>query len=606
MGIKSKVTPMAFEVEHRVEPTPTRSASKAPVRSTRRAGGGGEAAAPRRYVDFVIAARRVDARRIRVSVPDSLAGPLAKPLTLAFADEEASALRASFQTGVRQGSGRALITQAEAAAIGRRLAEVLLPPPVFRLLALSLAQVLRNGPAGAAGGGLRIRLDLAPALIDLPWEYLYRPDHGAEGGVSGFLLFDPAISLVRLAAAPGGAHAAPIAGRQRLNFVGTFWEGRVDGWEVWREFDQLRRGLKPVETYVQPEFAVASDLDVFDAGIEPETAIFHYAGHVDFDARGRAYCVRELPGSMDLARARKIMLTELAATLRRTQTRLVVLSACNSGLWPAVQPLVAAGMPVVIGINGAIASVSTIEFCTRLYEALGIGLTIDEAVGAARRATMEWGARNGLFDWGLVMVYAQAADAVLFPRSASAAVTKKQTALRHVHDDDVARSVRRARELDGMHFGEIMSRLTERRVLILGRFSKRRLPILQAIKERLLQHPKGYRPELFTYQRPDSRDLVEAILGFAVLSRFVIADLSEGRAVQQELQAIVPMLMSVPVVPIINEGGKEVATFTSSLARRPNVAQPTLRYRNVDDLAVLLDDHVVPAAEALREQMRPT
>jgi hypothetical protein len=269
-----------------------------------------------------------------------------------------------------------------------------------------------------------------------------------------------------------------------------------------------------------------------------------------------------------------------------------------------VQPVVNAGVPVVIGLNGAVASVTTIEFFTRLYEALGLGMGIDEAVGIARRGTMEWGARNSLFDWGLFMVYAQSAGAVLFPRELTTAITTKQRAVRRAHEDTVSRSVRRVRELDGMNFGEIMSRLSERRVLILGRFSTRRLPVLEAIKNQLAQHPKGYLPELFTFKRPDSRDLVESILSFAALSRFVIADLSEPRSIPQELQAIVPALQSVPIVPIINEGGREFATF-SALARRPNVAQPTLRYKNADDLAGKLDRQIVPTAESLREQLRP-
>jgi hypothetical protein len=557
-----------------------------------------KAATPaREFTDFTVAAERVDARRIRVSVPTSPAGALRPGVTTSFPEAEVRALRDSFRVSVT-GAGRAHITSGETTAIGKRLSEALLPPAVFHHLERSLAKVTRAG-----GGGLRIRLALPPSLIDLPWEYLYRPDRSEHTGVSGFLLFDPALSLVRLKP-KRGIRPTPIDGRQRLNFVGTFWEGRVDGWEVWREFDQLRRGLKPVERYISAEFAVASDLDVFDEGIERDTAIFHYAGHVDFDAEGRAYCIRELPRSFDLGAARKILVRDVARTLRRTGTRVVVMSACNSGFWPAVQPLVDAGVPVVIGLNGAVESTSTIEFCTRLYEALGLGMGVDEAVGVARRASMEWGARNGLFDWGLYMVYAQTADAVLFPRTQTAAVATKQKAVRRQHEAEIGRSVRRVRELDGMNFGEILSRTVERRVLILGRFSARRLPVLQAIKDRLAEHKNGYLPELFTFKRPDSRDLVESIVGFATMSRFVIADLSEPRSIPQELQAIVPALQSVPVVPIINEGGREFATF-SALARRPNVAQPTLRYKNVEDLAAKLDEVIVPIAEGLKKQLQP-
>lgn len=569
---------------------------------TRRARSAAKSAAPaagaREYVDFVLAAERVDAGHIRVRVVSSPAGAMKTAVRVPYPDAEARALRASFQIGSHAGTGRMLISQDEATRLGKRLAEVLLPPAVFRLLAQGFSRL-----AGDEGRGLRVRLALDPTLIDLPWEYLYRPDRSAHTGVSGFLLFDPAVSLVRLKARPRLVQP-PITGSQRLNFIGAYWEGRKDGWEVWREFDQLRSALKPVARYIRPEFAVAADLDVFDSGIEEDTALFHYAGHVDFDSRGRAFCVREMPATGRIADARKVWLTDLARTLKGTRTRVAVMSACNSGFWPAVEPLVRAGVPVVVGINGAVASVSTIEFCTRLYESLALGLGIDEAVGRARRATMEWGARNDLFDWGLYMVYAQTPSTALFPRAATPAVAARQTAVRDEHREQFTRSLVRVRELDGMNFGQIMSELTRRRVLILGRFSKRRLPVLEAIKTCLAAHPNGYLPELFTFKRPDSRDLVESILGFAALSRFVIADLSEPRSIPQELQAIVPAFQSVPIVPIINAGGREFATF-AALARRPNVAQPTLRYKGVDELVAKLESEVVPTAEALKLALQP-
>ena len=52
--------------------------------------------------------------------------------------------------------------------------------------------------------------------------------------------------------------------------------------------------------------------------------------------------------------------------------------------------------------------------------------------------------------------------------------------------------------------------------------------MLKAIKTHLQSHKNQYLPELFTFTKPESRDLVEAITGFAALSRFVIADLTTG------------------------------------------------------------------------------
>jgi hypothetical protein len=93
-------------------------------------------------------------------------------------------------------------------------------------------------------------------------------------------------------------------------------------------------------------------------------------------------------------------------------------------------------------------------------------------------------------------------------------------------------------------------------------------------------------------------------MGFAALSRFIIADLSEPKSVQAELEAIVPHFQSVPVVPVINESGREYATF-ASLCRRANVVQPTIRYRTVEDLRAKLDRTAIPQAEAKLEAVRP-
>jgi len=469
---------------------------------------------------------------------------------------------------------------------------------VFRLLAESMAKV-GNRP----GRGLRVRLDLDPSLIDLPWEYLYRPDRADAEGTSGFLLMDPALSLVRMAASKR-VTIQPIEGRQQLNFIGTLWENSVDLWTVRDEFDRLRSALKPVSKFLLPEFSIASDADAFDKQIEDGNAILHYAGHCDFYRDGTAFLVREVPTSGNLKLAQTTPLTELTRTLQRTDTRLVVLSACNSGYWPVVAPLLKAGVPAVIGVNGGVASTSTIEFGTRLYESLALGLSLDEAVGRARLGVMEWGAKQGLFDWGLYMVYLQSRDAVLLPRPDSPSMAREQARARRSHQDAADRTLDQARALDGLNFSEIMSALSQRRVLILGRFSARRMPVLIALKKQLAAHPNRYLPELFTYSRPMSRDLVETILGSAALSRFIIADLSEPRSLPQELQAIVPNLQSVPVVPIINEGGREFATF-DSIARRPNVVQPTLRYRNIPDLETKLDGQIIDAAEKTRRAVLP-
>ena len=96
--------------------------------------------ARRTYRDFVIVARRLDPRRVGVSVEASPAGRLDELVPVVFTEKESSALRDGFLTsssGTKIEGGRMLITSSEASAIGKRLAEILFPKDVFRLFVTS-------------------------------------------------------------------------------------------------------------------------------------------------------------------------------------------------------------------------------------------------------------------------------------------------------------------------------------------------------------------------------------------------------------------------------------------------------------------------------------
>lgn len=155
-------------------------------------------------------------------------------------------------------------------------------------------------------------------------------------------------------------------------------------------------------------------------------------------------------------------------------------------------------------------------------ESLALGLSVDEAIGRARLHALEFGLRSQLFDWGLYTVYMPSPQAVLFPRAPSRALADRQTSVREQHKAVGESTLQRVWQLDGMNFGAMMSEATQHRVLILGRFTDRRLKVLEAIKQHLERHPNGYKPEVFTYARPESRDPIEAITAFAGFSRFIV------------------------------------------------------------------------------------
>jgi len=82
----------------------------------------------------------------------------------------------------------------------------------------------------------------------------------------------------------------------------------------------------------------------------------------------------------------------------------------------------------------------------------------------------------------------------------------------------------------------VLNAITERGVLILGRFGGGGLELLQSLATKLRE--SKYQPFIF-FDRPADRNYTETVKTLVGLSRFVIVDLS-GPSVPQELYATVP------------------------------------------------------------------
>jgi hypothetical protein len=96
-------------------------------------------------------------------------------------------------------------------------------------------------------------------------------------------------------------------------------------------------------------------------------------------------------------------------------------------------------------------------------------------------------------------------------------------------------------------------------VLILGRFTDERKAVPKRLRKELRK--RDYLPILFDFEKPGSRDADETITRLARMARFVVADISDAKAVLQELRAIVPDLPSVPVQSIILATQEEPGMF---------------------------------------------
>jgi uncharacterized protein YjbI with pentapeptide repeats len=148
-----------------------------------------------------------------------------------------------------------------------------------------------------------------------------------------------------------------------------------------------------------------------------------------------------------------------------------------------------------------------------------------------------------------------------------------------VDDIEVAQLVHLA--LNSAALSKCIDTVASKLVLILGRFSEERRPVLDAIRADLRE--RGLVPVVFDFEKPARRSLTDTVATLAHLARLVIADITDARSVPYELGRIVPHLPSVPLLPILHVSDVEYALF-ADLRVYPWVL-PVVRY---DDLALLL------------------
>jgi hypothetical protein len=140
---------------------------------------------------------------------------------------------------------------------------------------------------------------------------------------------------------------------------------------------------------------------------------------------------------------------------------------------------------------------------------------------------------------------------------------------------------------------DVIDTITSKAVLILGRFTQERKPVLEALREELRQ--RKYLPILFDFEKPRSRNTDETITLLARMARFVVADISDAKSVLQELRAIVPDLPSVPVQPIILAVQEEPGMF--DFYRNFRSFLNVHRYASQEQLIADLGEKVIRPAE---------
>lgn len=146
----------------------------------------------------------------------------------------------------------------------------------------------------------------------------------------------------------------------------------------------------------------------------------------------------------------------------------------------------------------------------------------------------------------------------------------------------------------------IISTITSKVVLILGRFTPDRKPILNIIREEL-RH-KNYLPVLFDFEKSPNRDITETVSTLALLSKFIIADITDPKSIPQELSQIVPNMPSLPVQPIILHGHSEYGMF-EHFKPYPWVLD-IIEYKDDNDIKANVLDRIIDSCERKISNLR--
>jgi hypothetical protein len=154
--------------------------------------------------------------------------------------------------------------------------------------------------------------------------------------------------------------------------------------------------------------------------------------------------------------------------------------------------------------------------------------------------------------------------------------------------------------LQNKNIRQAIDTISQKGVLILGRFTKERKAVLDAVRDKL--RTLGFVPMMFDFEKPKQRDFTETIKTLAGLSRFIIADITNPKSSPLELQATMPDYM-IPFVPVIQEKQKPFSMFRDLKQKYGEWVLDVLEYNSAEGLIEVLEPAVVKPALEKSEQL---
>jgi CHAT domain-containing protein len=360
------------------------------------------------YLDFDLKIERSD-QGYRASVLDSPAGQASAPFALPFSDDQLQLLltRLGRPRGATRGTRLDEIDAAR--EFGGRLFEAVFHNDIRSCFKSSLSTALRTADTGLR---LKLRLQEASKLADLPWEFLF------DSSSHRFLAQSDHTPIVRYVEMPESVR--PIATALPLRIlVAISNPNNYPRLDLDREQAKLNKALKPLRLARKVQVTWLKRptpqrlQDVLNKG---SFHIFHFIGHGGFEKNAEEGV---LVLEDEQGRGQPIDSQRLGALfLDHSSLGLAVLNCCEGARNSPADPfasvaatLIRSRVPSVVAMQFEISDEAAIAFAGQFYLSLCNGLPIDASVAGGRKAIF---LQPNDLEWGTPVLYMRCANGEIF------------------------------------------------------------------------------------------------------------------------------------------------------------------------------------------------
>jgi hypothetical protein len=258
---------------------------------------------------------------------------------------------------------------------------------------------------------IRLQLERAPALMDIPWEFL------RDASLNRFLALSKETPIVRYIAV--GERPRPLLVKPPLRLLALVSSPKdQSSLDVEQEWGNLRKALRDLEVRgaVIVERVRPTLEELRGALQRTGFHMFHFIGHGAFDERSQEGV---LLFEDESRKAKPVRAEHLATLLHDHRTmQLVTLNSCEGARTSRSDPfagtaqsLVQGGIPAVVAMQFEITDSAAITLARELYTAIATGHSIDAALGEARKAIFT---DSNDLEWATPVLFLRSADGHLF------------------------------------------------------------------------------------------------------------------------------------------------------------------------------------------------